>query len=173
MNSSDSFSLAQMLADITPCDERYTAEAQRHLDDLTKPVGSLGRLEAIAAQMFTIFSGKLSLPLRRGSYCFAADHGVADEGVSAYPREVTAQMVLNCLHGGAAISVLSRCNGVELTVVDVGVDAGPHGIEACSVPDRLAQAFGEPALHEIHQRIEKRKLGAEAFGRQPAAEAGA
>jgi nicotinate-nucleotide--dimethylbenzimidazole phosphoribosyltransferase len=123
MNSSDSFSLAQMLADITPCDERYTAEAQRHLDDLTKPVGSLGRLEAIAAQMFTIFSGKLSLPLRRGSYCFAADHGVADEGVSAYPREVTAQMVLNCLHGGAAISVLSRCNGVELTVVDVGVDA--------------------------------------------------
>ncbi len=123
MTLSYSSSLAHAIAAIAPCDARYTAEAERHLDDLTKPQGSLGRLEAIAAQMFTLCQGKLPLPLRRGAYCFAADHGVTEEGVSAYPREVTAQMVLNCLSGGAAISVLSRSNGAELTVVDVGVDA--------------------------------------------------
>ncbi|MGC9158728.1 MAG: nicotinate-nucleotide--dimethylbenzimidazole phosphoribosyltransferase [Terracidiphilus sp.] len=123
MTSRDSACLAQAIASIVPCDARYAAEAQRHLDDLTKPQGSLGRLEAIAAQMFTLCEGKIPLPLRPGAYCFAADHGVCEEGVSAYPREVTAQMVLNCLQGGAAISVLARANGAELTVVDVGVDA--------------------------------------------------
>jgi nicotinate-nucleotide--dimethylbenzimidazole phosphoribosyltransferase len=119
MNSS----LAKVVTGIAACDTRYTAEAQLHLDDLTKPQGSLGRLESIAAQMYTIFEGKLPQPLRRGAYCFAADHGVAVEGVSAYPREVTAQMVLNCLSGGAGISVLARANNAELTMVDVGVDA--------------------------------------------------
>jgi nicotinate-nucleotide--dimethylbenzimidazole phosphoribosyltransferase len=116
-------SLAKVVAGIVPCDVRSTAEAQRHLDDLTKPQGSLGRLEAIAAQMYAIFQGKLPQPLRRGAYCFAADHGVAEEGVSAYPREVTAQMVLNCLNGGAGISVLARANDAEFVMVDVGVDA--------------------------------------------------
>ncbi len=119
----DSSSLAAVVADIAPCDARYTAEAQRHLDDLTKPLGSLGRLEAIAAQMYAIFSGNLPRPLRRGAYVFAADHGVTAEGVSAYPREVTAQMVRNFLNGGAAINALARLHEAELTVVDVGVDA--------------------------------------------------
>jgi nicotinate-nucleotide--dimethylbenzimidazole phosphoribosyltransferase len=119
----NSSSLSKVVAGIVPCDARYTAEARLHLDDLTKPLGSLGRLEDIAAQMYTIFQGKLPKPLRRGAYCFAADHGVAEEGVSAYPREVTAQMVLNCLNGGAGISVLARANHAELTLVDVGVDA--------------------------------------------------
>jgi nicotinate-nucleotide--dimethylbenzimidazole phosphoribosyltransferase len=118
----DSF-LAKVVASIVPCDARYTAEAQRHLDDLTKPLGSLGRLETIAAQIYTLYQGQLPHPLRRGAYCFAADHGVAEEGVSAYPREVTEQMVRNCLNGGAGISVLSRFNDAELTVIDVGVDA--------------------------------------------------
>ena len=116
-------SIDHVIASIVPCDEFYTTEARLHLDDLTKPLGSLGRLETIAAQMYTIFKGKLSLPLLRGAYCFAADHGVTEEGVSAYPREVTAQMVLNCLSGGAGISVLARANNAELTLVDVGVDA--------------------------------------------------
>jgi len=123
MTLSDYSSLAKVVAGIVPCDERYTAEAQRHLDDLTKPQRSLGQLETIAAQIYTIFQGRLPQPLRRGAYCFAADHGVAEEGVSAYPREVTEQMVRTCLSGGACISVLSRFNEAELTVVDVGVDA--------------------------------------------------
>jgi nicotinate-nucleotide--dimethylbenzimidazole phosphoribosyltransferase len=116
-------SLASVVAGIAPIDPRYTVEAQLRLDSLTKPIGSLGRLEDIAAQMFAIFSGRIPLPLRRAVYVFAADHGVTAEGVSAYPREVTAQMVRNFVAGGAAISVLARLHNVQLTVVDVGVDA--------------------------------------------------
>jgi nicotinate-nucleotide--dimethylbenzimidazole phosphoribosyltransferase len=115
--------LTRVIASIEPIDPRHPAEAQRRLDSLTKPIGSLGRLEAIAIQMFSIFSGRISLPLRRAVYVFAADHGVTVEGVSAYPREVTAQMVHNFVTGGAAINVLARLHDVQLTVVDVGVDA--------------------------------------------------
>jgi nicotinate-nucleotide--dimethylbenzimidazole phosphoribosyltransferase len=123
MTLNDYSSIAELTAGIDPCDTRYRVEAQRHLDDLTKPLGSLGRLETIAAQIYTIFQGKLPQPLRRGAFVFAADHGVTDEGVSAYPREVTTQMVRNFLAGGAAINVLARLHNADLTVVDVGVDA--------------------------------------------------
>ena len=116
-------SLASVVAKIEPIDPRHLAEAQLRLDSLTKPIGSLGRLEAVAAQMYSIFSGTIPLSLRRAVYVFAADHGVTAEGVSAYPREVTAQMVHNFVAGGAAINVLARLHDVELTVVDVGVDA--------------------------------------------------
>lgn len=115
--------LTGVVARIEPCQARYADEARNRLDNLTKPIGSLGRLEALAAQMFSIFSGEIPLPLRRAVYVFAADHGIAAEGVSAYPQEVTAQMVRNFLSGGAAINVLARLHGAELTVVDVGVDA--------------------------------------------------
>jgi len=115
--------LASAVAEINCRDTRYVAEAERRLDSLTKPIGSLGRLETIAAQMFSIFSGSIPLPLRRAVYIFAADHGVTAENVSAYPREVTAQMVRNFLEGGAAINVLARLHEADLTVVDVGVDA--------------------------------------------------
>jgi nicotinate-nucleotide--dimethylbenzimidazole phosphoribosyltransferase len=116
-------SLASVIAGIEPIDPRHTVEARLRLDSLTKPIGSLGRLEDIAAQMFSLFSGRIPLPLRRAVYVFAADHGVTAEGVSAYPREVTAQMVHNFVAGGAAINVLARLHDVQLTVVDMGVDA--------------------------------------------------
>jgi nicotinate-nucleotide--dimethylbenzimidazole phosphoribosyltransferase len=115
--------LADAVAEIRPCDPRHRAAAQRQLNSLTKPIGSLGRLETIAAQMFSIFAGEIPMPLHRAAYVFAADHGVTDEGVSAYPRAVTAQMVHNFLSGGAAINVLARLHQAQLTVVDVGVDA--------------------------------------------------
>jgi nicotinate-nucleotide--dimethylbenzimidazole phosphoribosyltransferase len=115
--------LADVVTAIQPCDGRYAAEAQRRLDTLTKPIGSLGRLESIAAQVNAIFAGEIPVPLRRAVYVFAADHGVTEEGVSAYPREVTAQMVRNFLTGGAAINVLARMHQAELNVVDIGVDA--------------------------------------------------
>jgi len=108
---------------IQPCSEQDWVEARRHLDDLTKPRGSAGRLEDIAAQLFAIRGGRIELPLRSGIWVFAADHGVTAEGVSAYPSAVTAQMVQNFLHGGAAINVLARHCGAELSIVDVGVDA--------------------------------------------------
>src|SRR2546422_23545 len=95
---------------------------QRHLDNLTKPPGSLGRLEELA-RSFGLMRGSTGLVLqKRAIFTFAADHGVSRAGVSAYPREVTAQMVFNFLRGGAAINVLCRHYGIENVVVDVGVD---------------------------------------------------
>lgn len=123
MMTEDFAELHRVLGAVRPVDPRDGAEARRRLDSLTKPIGSLGRLETIATQIFSIYAGEIRLPLRRAIYVFAADHGVTAEGVSAYPSEVTAQMVQNFLNGGAAISVLARMHHAALTVVDVGVDA--------------------------------------------------
>jgi nicotinate-nucleotide--dimethylbenzimidazole phosphoribosyltransferase len=96
---------------------------QEHLDSLTKPPGSLGLLEAVAARLAAIL-GDPPPPLARKTVCvLAGDHGVAEEGVSAYPAEVTAQMCANFASGGAAINVLARTLGVQVVVVDVGVRA--------------------------------------------------
>ncbi len=123
--------------------------AERHLDQLTKPLGSLGLLESIAAQVVAIRGGEIELPLRKAVYVFAADHGVARAGVSAYPPEVTAQMVQNFLNNGAAINVLARQHGVELTVVDVGVDADfapTAGLCARKVRRGSRNFLDEPAM---------------------------
>ncbi len=106
-----------------PPSASHHAKARAHLDTLTKPLGSLGRLEDLAAQIVAIREGVPPLPLSKAVYVFAADHGITAEGVSAYPRAVTHQMVLNFLAGGAAINVLARLHSVALTVVDMGVDA--------------------------------------------------
>lgn len=115
--------LEKLTHGIEPPSEIWRAKARRHLDTLTKPLGSLGRLEDIAAQVAAIRGEHLDKPLSKTAYVFAADHGVTEEGVSAYPREVTRQMVLNFLSEGAAINVLAKLHGVALHVVDVGVDA--------------------------------------------------
>src|SRR5437762_8700754 len=95
---------------------------QKHRDNLSKPPGSLGRLEEFARN-FALMRGSTKPVLeKRAIFTFAADHGVSREGVSAYPREVTAQMVFNFLRGGAAINVLCRHYGIENVIVDVGVD---------------------------------------------------
>lgn len=97
--------------------------AQAKLDDLTKPHGSLGRLEELARQMVSI-TGNLSPVInKKAVLVMAGDHGVVRDGVSAYPQEVTMQMVLNFLGGGAAINVLARHIGAEVQVVDMGVAA--------------------------------------------------
>jgi nicotinate-nucleotide--dimethylbenzimidazole phosphoribosyltransferase len=95
---------------------------QKHLDSLTKPPGSLGRLEELARSVGLMQGSTRPVLERRAIFTFAADHGVSLEGVSAYPREVTAQMVLNLLSGGAAINVLCRHYGIQNIVVDIGVD---------------------------------------------------
>lgn len=123
MTAAQTLMLSRVIGEIVPYDRRLATAARAQLDSLTKPIGSLGRLEEIAAQMFSIFEGRVPMPLRRAAYVFAADHGVANEGVSAYPREVTAQMVRNFLSGGAGINVLARLHQADLRVVDVGVDA--------------------------------------------------
>jgi nicotinate-nucleotide--dimethylbenzimidazole phosphoribosyltransferase len=115
-------------AAIPPLNESVRAAACRRLDVLTKPLGALGRLEPLAAQICAI-QGTLDLRITHPTgIVFAADHGVSQSGVSAYPREVTAQMVANFLQGGAAISVLAKLHGMELWIVDAGVegDCGTH-----------------------------------------------
>jgi len=113
---------------IKPLDPDLLQKAQARLDNLTKPPGSLGRLEELARQVVGV-TGRLEPQVWPKLVCtFAADHGVAAEGVSAFPQEVTHQMVLNFLAGGAAINVLARFAGAEVWVVDVGVahDFGPR-----------------------------------------------
>ncbi len=103
--------------------DEYYAQAKRHLDSLTKPIGSLGILEEVAAQYVAWQEEKTPVISRKAVYVFAADHGITDEGISAYPRDVTPQMVYNFLNGGAAINVLARQAHSEVVIVDVGVDA--------------------------------------------------
>ncbi len=108
---------------IQPVDRTLAPAIQAHLDDLTKPQGSLGRLEEIAMRYALATATLKPLLGKCRIYCFAGDHGVASEGVSAFPKEVTPQMVYNMLAGGAAINVFARHAGAELKVVDMGVDA--------------------------------------------------
>ena len=119
-------SLQELYAKIDPLDLSLTSQAQAHLDSLTKPRGSLGRLEELAVRLFCISGGKL--PLRADPaviFTVAADHGVAAEGVSLYPQSVTRQMVHNFLQGGAAINVLCKLNSINQFVVDAGCAGGP------------------------------------------------
>ena len=114
--------LKETLQIIQPVDDLLLAEAQKKLDNKTKPIGSLGRLEEFARR-FAAISGSLN-PSTSGKviYTFAGDHGIVEEGISAFPKEVTPQMVYNFLRGGAGVNVLARHAGADVRVVDVGVD---------------------------------------------------
>ncbi len=120
--------LDRELAAITPLEASWLAAARKHLAEQTRPPGSLGRLEEIAARLAAIRESLEPSCRAKRLYIFASDHGVEAEGVSAYPREVTAAMVMNFLNGGATINALARALGVEVRIVDVGVDAdlGEH-----------------------------------------------
>lgn len=118
--------IADTAGAIAPLDAAAMAEALGRLDRLTKPAGSLGRLEDLVVQLAGI-TGRVAAPVRpRTIVVAAADHGVAARGVSAYPPEVTAQMVANFVRGGAAISVLARRTDAALVVVDAGVTGPPY-----------------------------------------------
>jgi nicotinate-nucleotide--dimethylbenzimidazole phosphoribosyltransferase len=140
-----------MFDDISAPDAAVHAAALRRLDTLTKPLGALGRLEHLAAQLCAI-QGTLQIGADEAlALVFAADHGIADRGVSAYPSAVTAQMVSNFLAGGAAISVLSRLQGVDLWIVDAGVD-GDCGTHARLIDAKVRRGTrdfaSEPAMSE-------------------------
>jgi nicotinate-nucleotide--dimethylbenzimidazole phosphoribosyltransferase len=111
-----------------PGDAGLVRRVQQRLDRLTKPIGALGRLEALASQIALWQGTERPALLAPQLVVFAADHGLVAQGVSAYPQAVTAQMVANMLAGGAAVSVLARRHGLALTVVDCGVAAPlpPH-----------------------------------------------
>ncbi|MBV9506579.1 MAG: nicotinate-nucleotide--dimethylbenzimidazole phosphoribosyltransferase [Acidobacteriia bacterium] len=110
-----------MTLPVPPVDSGWIRRAQARQLDLTKPPGSLGRLEEIANRCAAIFESFSFTLARPRIVLFAADHGVCSEGVSPYPQQVTAQMVLNFIAGGAAINCLAKTCGLELRVVDVGI----------------------------------------------------
>jgi nicotinate-nucleotide--dimethylbenzimidazole phosphoribosyltransferase len=115
--------LETLIASIPPLDRSAMDAARARQDRLTKPPGSLGRLEELSIQLAGITGESLPSVERKSVIVMAADHGVALEGVSAYPAEVTPQMVLNFLRGGAAVNVLARQAGARVVVVDMGVAA--------------------------------------------------
>ncbi len=113
---------------IPPLDESIMRAARARQDQLTKPQGSLGRLEALSIQIAGITAKERPRIQHPVVITMAADHGIAWQGVSAYPSEVTPQMVMNFLRGGAAINVLARHVGARVVVVDMGIatDLSPH-----------------------------------------------
>lgn len=155
--------LNKTLEEIKPLDEEVMAQAQNKLNNLTKPLGSLGLLEELAKQVCGI-TGSLSPSINKKSVLvMAADHGITAKGVSLYPSEVTAQMVLNFVNGGAGINILARHVGAEVVVVDMGVasDLDSNLPIQHSKVDYGTKDFSEQAAMTKEQAIESIEAGIE------------
>ncbi|MCU4674647.1 nicotinate-nucleotide--dimethylbenzimidazole phosphoribosyltransferase [Catenovulum sp. 2E275] len=115
---------------IKPIDQTYAEPIQQHIDQKTKPLGSLGQLEILAKQLALITNTCAQQNTIKAQDCriliFAADHGIAEQGVSIAPAEVTGQMVANFVNGGAAINCFCRANQIDLKVIDAGVKFPPN-----------------------------------------------
>ncbi|MDR7376746.1 nicotinate-nucleotide--dimethylbenzimidazole phosphoribosyltransferase [Rhodoferax ferrireducens] len=136
-----------LLSDLS--DSTLSQALQHKLDQKTKPLGALGRLEALALQLGEILGSESPELQQPQLVVFAGDHGLAARGVSAYPSDVTWQMVENFLAGGACVSVLARQHGIDLTVVDCGVrhDFAPRpGLLDYKVAYGTADALEQPAM---------------------------
>lgn len=142
-------------AAILPIDARSAQAAERKLDAKTKPRGSLGQLEMLGVRLAGIYRDATPALPRKAVVVMAGDHGVTEENISAYPAEVTAQMVRNFVRGGAAINVLARQAGAEVVVVDTGtktpVDAA--GVRVQRLGAGTANFTRGPAMsHEVAER---------------------
>lgn len=138
--------LKETISRIEKIDMHFVEDAQRRLDNLTKPQGSLGRLEDLAKQVVGITRKQNPKIKDKVIFTLAADHGVAQEGVSAFPQEVTAQMVYNFLRGGAAINVLARYIGSRVVVVDMGVAASLKNVIDKKIGFGTKNMAGGPAM---------------------------
>ncbi len=157
--------MAQPFAISVPSlDQKAMEQARLRQQQLTKPMGSMGRLEEIAIQMAGITHEALPVLQRKAVIIMAADHGVTAEGVSAYPSAVTPQMVLNFLSGGAAINALARHAGAEVIVVDIGV------AEEMQHPDLLSRkvALGTANMAKGPAMTQEQAQDAIAIGREVA-----
>jgi nicotinate-nucleotide--dimethylbenzimidazole phosphoribosyltransferase len=157
--------LEDLITRIAPLNEQSMQAARERQDTLTKPPGSLGRLESLSIQVAGITGQALPSLGHKVVLVMAGDHGVVDEGVSAYPQEVTPQMVVNFLRGGAAINALARHVGARVTVVDMGV-ASEIAPQPGLVIKKIAPGTGNiargPAMSR-EQAIRSIQAGAEVF----------
>lgn len=159
--------LLDRIASVTPLDKGAMEAARTRQQELTKPAGSLGRLEDIAIQIAGITGQPLPKIERKAVIVMAGDHGVTVEGVSVYPSEVTPQMVYNFLRGGAAINALAHYAGAKVIIVDIGVAAD------IAHPDLLSRkvAYGTanmakgPAMMQA-QMVEAIEVGMDVFEAQ-------
>ena len=145
--------LASTLEAIVPVDHTWIERARRRQKELTKPEGSLGRLEEIANRLCGIQNTLTPSAANPQILLFAADHGVCAEGISAFPQSVTAQMVLNFLRGGAAINTLARANEINLRIVDVGVES-PLPESPALIQRRIGNGTRNLARHPAMTRRE-------------------
>jgi nicotinate-nucleotide--dimethylbenzimidazole phosphoribosyltransferase len=140
--------LQEIIGSIKPLDQSAMDKALIRMDNLTKPQGSLGRMEDLAVQLAGIHGDLFPVGSGKRVYVMAADHGVTEEGISAYPSEVTVQMVANFVNGGAAINVLGRHNNVEVEVVDVGVKLDPDlpGVRKMRIKPGTENFYRKPSM---------------------------
>jgi nicotinate-nucleotide--dimethylbenzimidazole phosphoribosyltransferase len=140
--------LDELVRGVAPLDPAVARAAQVALDAKTKPRGSLGRLEWLATKIASICGSVTPAALAPVVVVAAGDHGVAREGVSAYPQEVTSQMLANFAAGGAAVAVLARSVGARLVLVDAGVVARPDmpGLLDLSLGHGTENAADGPAM---------------------------
>ena len=113
--------IEEIVKNIKPLNKILLEQTQERLNNLTKPLGSLGQLEDIAKQLVAIIGKDKQVLKTKTIFTLAGDHDVAEEGISAYPKEVTQQMVYNFINGGAGVNVLARHVGARVVVVDMGV----------------------------------------------------
>jgi len=143
--------LNNILSDVTVVDNDLKNEAKAHLDNLTKPVGSLGRLEELAQRLYAINGGKTPLTVDPAlMFVVAGDHGVAEENVSSFPQEVTRLMVANFLASGAGINVLCKNANMDIQIIDTGCVGGifeEHDMLLnCSFGPGTKNMIKEPAM---------------------------
>jgi nicotinate-nucleotide--dimethylbenzimidazole phosphoribosyltransferase len=145
---------------IVPLSRNLDAAISQKIDLKTKPAGALGTLEEIAMQVARIQKTTEPALTKPVIVVFAGDHGVVEEGVSAYPQEVTYQMVMNFLSGGAAINVFCRQHGIDLNIVDAGVNydfpAGIAGLSSCKTGKGTKNFVSGPAMSndELQKALE-------------------
>lgn len=143
---------------ISPLKHEIAEATKSYIDTLTKPIGSLGKLEELAIQLAKVTGCEKPVVTPPGVIIFAADHGVVEEGVSAYPKEVTQQMVLNFVNGGAAINVFSRQIGATFSIVDIGVDSD---VPDPNVRQRKIRNGTRNFLHQRAMSVEEAKQAVE------------
>jgi len=164
---------SQVIQAISPLSDTLLSHARAKMDDKTKPLGALGKIELLGIQMSQIQNSLTPAIHQKNLFVFAGDHGITEEGISAFPSKVTGQMVENFLNGGAAINVLCRHYNIDMKVVDMGVirDFSPHpdliiakvakGTKNFAIEDAMTRP-------QMHQALENgMKIFLSAHGTEP------